>query len=81
MICELFLPGNKRGTDLKIRPINRPKSEKIKNHIIHKGAEKVNKIPDNLRILPTKPFKKQLKKLLITHNVWEPDDPDFDDAL
>merc|ERR1712240_105716 len=35
-IYELFLPSNRRGTDLKIRTKVRAKTKKLKNHIINK---------------------------------------------
>ena len=72
-IYELFLPINSRGTDLKVRAKLRVKTKKFKNHIINKGSEMVNCIPNKIKNLPPKPFKKQLKKYLHTHNMWEPD--------
>ena len=76
-IYELFIPINRRGTDLKIRTKLRAKTKKFKNHIINKGSEMVNSIPSEIKNLPPKTFKKQLKKYLHTHNMWEPDDLDI----
>ena len=77
----MFLPFNSRNTDIRVRPINRPKSKKKKNHVIYRGAEMVNTLPNNIRILPIGPFKKQLKKRMVTHNIWEPDDIESDEDI
>ena len=66
-IYELFLPINRRGTDLKIRTKLRAKTKKFKNHIINKGSEMVNYIPFKIKNLPPKPFKKQLKNIFRVH--------------
>merc|ERR1712112_195188 len=67
-----YMPFNSRQTDKKIRTKYRPKTKKFKNHIINKGAELLNNIPNDIRNMSISKFKKQLKKYLTISNVWEP---------
>ena len=67
-----YLPPNRRTTNMTIRTRIRPKSKKSKNHIVHKGAELLNLIDNNIRILPLNKFKKRLRSHVKENDLWDP---------
>ena len=70
----MYLPPNKHTKHNVIRTIIRPKTKKLRQHIVHKGADLTNNIPVHIRQLPLNKFSKQLKLYVSANNVWDPGD-------
>merc|ERR1712240_205865 len=77
-ILELY---NVTNNYTKYKPKYKPKSKKFKNHVINRGIEIFNNIPDNFKNLPLKRYKRKLREYVMTNNLWDPGDPESDDEM
>ena len=77
-ILELYKVTN---NDNKYKPKCKPKTKKFKNHIINRGIEIYNNIPNDFKNLPLKPYKRKLREYVMTNNLWDPGDPESDDEM
>ena len=77
-ILELY---NVTHNYTKYKPKYKPKSKKFKNHVINRGIEIFNNIPDNFKNLPIKRYKRKLREYITTNNLWDPGDPESEDGM
>merc|ERR1712240_403560 len=77
-ILELY---NVTNNYTKYKPKCKPKSKKFKNHVINRGIQIFNNIPNNFKNLPLKRSKRKLREYVMTNNLWDPGDPESDDEM
>ena len=68
----MYLPPNKRTQHNTVGTTIRPKTKKLKQHIVHKGPDLTNNILTHIKLLPHKKFSKQLKLHIVANNTWDP---------
>merc|ERR1712090_43145 len=67
---NLYQTQNRVAKSKILRTKYKPKSKRLKNHIVHKGAELLNNIPSEINSLNIRQFKKRVRDYVKCNNLW-----------